>query len=135
MTEDREKKPKIIVDEDWKGQVEAEKEALQQQADQQQAAAGGAEAEIPPASFSLLVTTLAAQAMAALGQAPNPAEDKPLARLDLARHYIDTLGILEAKTKGNLAPEESSLLARVLHELRMAFVTIPKPPEGASQSK
>jgi hypothetical protein len=44
----------------------------------------------------------------------------------LARHLIDTLGVLEEKTKGNLTGEESQLLDNILHELRMIFVNTPK---------
>jgi hypothetical protein len=35
---------------------------------------------------------------------------------------IDILGILQEKTKGNLTPEEATILERVLFELRMRFV-------------
>jgi hypothetical protein len=133
MTENREKKPKIIVDEDWKTRVQAEKEAIRQQSEEQGKGADAktAEPELPPASFSLLVTTLAAQAMVAMGQAPDPIEKKPTVRLDVARHYIDTLGVLEDKTKGNLAPDESALLDDILHQLRMAFVAIRQPSDAS----
>ena len=41
---------------------------------------------------------------------------------------IDWLGVLEQKTRGNLSFEESDLLAKVLYELRLAYVEAVRPP-------
>jgi len=82
--------------------------------------------KIPPASFSFLVSTLGAQAAVALGMAPNPLTNKTEVQPELGKHAIDTLGILEEKTKGNLTGEESQLLEAVLHQLRMAYLQIKK---------
>ena len=79
---------------------------------------------IPEASFSVLVTTLATQAMVALGQAPMPDEEKVVVNLPFAKHCIDTLGILADKTKGNLTTGEDGLLSRFLYELRMLYVAV-----------
>lgn len=131
-------KPKIIVDEDWKSQVEAEREALKQESTEDTPQSAGAApdeaASLPPASFSVLVSTLATQALASMGQAPDPLEGKPVVRLALARHYIDTLGVLEEKTKGNLSSEEGAMLTGVLHELRMIFMAVQKNPPPAASS-
>ena len=130
---DQPAKPKIIVDDNWKERVQAEKEALQQESqDQQSQSTTEAEAsttdppvhDVPPASFPLLVTTLATQALAAMGQIPDPEQKEPIVRLDVARHHIDTINILEEKTKGNLTPEETAMMSNVLHELRMLFVNV-----------
>ena len=77
---------------------------------------------IPPASFSFLVTTLGAQGAVALGMAPNPMTGKADVQPELGKHAIDTLTILEEKTKGNLTTEETQLLETVLHQLRMAYL-------------
>ena len=146
MTDHCEEKPEFIVDEDWKTKVQAEKEALKKHAEEDEPSSSGEEkkptssgaeagVELPPASLSLLATTLAAQAMVALGHAPDPVEKKPIVRLDLATHYIDMLGVLEDKTKGNLTSEESSLLVGMLHELRMAFIGVHKPAETPDPEK
>jgi hypothetical protein len=124
--------PKIIVDEDWKSQVEAEKEAARA-ADP--ASPGSAaeptskaakhepqEGALPPATLTFLLTTIATQAMIALGQVPNPITGKVDFRPQQAKHYIDTLSMLEEKTNGNRAPEESTLLTEMVHQLRMAYV-------------
>ena len=79
---------------------------------------------IPEASFSVLVTTLATQAMVALGQAPMPGEEKVVVNLPFAKHCIDTLDILADKTKGNLTTAEDHLLSQFLYELRMLFVAV-----------
>jgi uncharacterized protein DUF1844 len=78
--------------------------------------------KLPPPSFALLIATFGSQAMVALGQAPSPLDGKTELRLDLAKHAIDTLDILQEKTKGNLTADETAMLEGVLHQLRMAYV-------------
>lgn len=138
-------KPKILVDEDWKSKVQTEKETAKPSGHgTPEAAAAKAEppparaelddlrAELPRASFTSLVTMLATQAMVALGQIPDPMQNKPVVRLNFARHYIDTLGVLEEKTKGGqLTADEAALLEHVLFDLRLAFVEAQKR-SGAS---
>jgi hypothetical protein len=74
-----------------------------------------------------IIRSLATTAYAALGLVPDPAGAR---RPDpaVARQMIDWLAVLEQKTQGNLSLEESSLLGRVLYELRMAFVEVMGPP-------
>jgi hypothetical protein len=120
-----EPKPKIIIDEDWKTQVEREKEELERK--QKEAPPRPAAETAPgalPATFEVLVTALASEAMLFLGQMPHPSTGQPVLDLPHARHLIDTLGMLEDKTLGNLTPEEARLLHGVLHDLRVGFVTI-----------
>ena len=62
----------------------------------------------------------------ALGMAPNPMTNKTEVQPELGKHAIDTLGILQAKTKGNLTGEEAQLLEAVLHQLRMAYLQVKK---------
>ena len=78
--------------------------------------------KLPPPSFSLLVATFASQATVAFGHVPNPIDGKTELRLDLAKHAIDMLVIVEQKTKGNLSAEEAAMLESVLHQLRLAYV-------------
>ena len=75
---------------------------------------------IPPASFELLVFSLAIQAQMELGLG-EPAEGE-LPDLDMARHAIDLLAILQQKTMGNLTLEEQRLLENTLTELRFRYV-------------
>ena len=76
----------------------------------------------PPASFSLLCASLAAQVQVALGLLPNPVTKKTERDLVAAKHGIDLLDMLASKTKGNLDAAEEGLLGHVLFDLRMAYV-------------
>ncbi len=119
--------PKIIVDEDWKSQVEAEREAAAKQP-LPASAADGDEPPLPDASFSVLVTTLATQAMMALGPRAEtePGQEEVTANLPFAKHCIDTLAVLAEKTKGNLTSAEEQLLSRFLYELCLLYVSAQK---------
>ncbi len=125
---------KIIIDEDWKSQVRAEKEAARHE-DQEEAPEPGPEqaepGELPPASFPLLVTDIITQPLISMGQVPDPVDGKSVVRLDLARHSIDILAMLQDKTKGNLTGEEEQMLEDALHQLRMLFVTVQGQATGA----
>jgi hypothetical protein len=88
-------------------------------------------AKLPPASFDTLVEMLASQVVVFLGLHPDPVRKTPVVRLNFARHYIDTLSILEEKTKGNLSNDEAAFLEHVLHDLRMKYVLVQKEhPKG-----
>ena len=124
MTDSEE--PKIIVDEDWKSQVEKEKEELRKQ-ESIDSSDQDPQHQVPEASFQVLLATLATQAMAMLGLLPNmDGPGNTEANLPMARHLIDMIAVLEDKTKGNLTDEESTTLNENLHQLRMAFVAVSK---------
>jgi hypothetical protein len=125
-----ENKSKLIIDEDWKSQAQAEKERLQAELDRKQQQSAPAEDQMPPATFAMLVSTLATQALLFLGQMPHPMTGQVEVHLDEAQHFVDMLQMLEEKTKGNLTPEESQMLEQVLHELRMGYVTISGQAQG-----
>jgi hypothetical protein len=78
--------------------------------------------EIPEASFRLFITSLAMQAWIALGAIPNPMTDKTEEDLAQGKFLIDSLEMIELKTKGNLDKEEAEMLEHLLYELRMAYV-------------
>ena len=120
-------KPKIVVDEDWKAQAEAEKQRLSETeqtapaSDATEQAAAGPR-QLPPASFATLVSSIAAQIMFALGGLRDPRTGQSHVDLDLAKHQIDTLVVIEEKTRGNLSPDEKKILDNALYEVRMAYV-------------
>ncbi len=142
--------PKLHIDSDWKSQAQAEKERLvkieqEKRASTPPAGAGtmGAGAvgmtggqmgaagqrggnELPEASFESLMGTLATQAIIYLGGARDPRTGQPMVDLDVAKLQIDLLGVLEAKTKGNLTEDEGRRLSTLLYELRMRFVSIAR---------
>ncbi|HVV73667.1 MAG TPA: DUF1844 domain-containing protein, partial [Verrucomicrobiae bacterium] len=72
--------------------------------------------------LAVLLTTLATQALVSMGQIPHPVSGKPEVQLEEAKHFIDTLEMLETKTAGNRTPEETRLLDNLLHELRLGYV-------------
>jgi hypothetical protein len=118
---------KLIIDEDWKSQVEAEKRQAQGQPTEDSAAfepenSVARDIRMPPASFEMLLTSLATEALIALGHMPHPLTGKMEAHRDHAKYLIDTIEVLREKTKGNLNSDESELLESILHQLHMAFV-------------
>jgi hypothetical protein len=78
--------------------------------------------DMPPATFDLLVQSLASQAVMLLTPRRDPRSGRVVQDLDLAKHTIDLLAILEEKTKGNLTDDEKKLLGTVLYQVRMAYV-------------
>ncbi len=116
-------KSKIIIDEDWKTQVERERDEIKAKGDDETPAASEATGDIPPASFPMLVTSIGTQAMMALGQVPDPMSGQAVYHPDLARHHIDTLVMLQEKTTGNLTPDETEMLQNFVHQLQHLFVT------------
>lgn len=128
-------KQKIIVDDDWKAQAQADKERLAQEmeAEPPPAAPGPGEPSaspgspdeprgVPPASFPILVNSLLTQIFFALGAITDSQSGKRYVDLALAKHHIDMLSVLEEKTKGNLTADETKLLDRALYEARMQYV-------------
>jgi hypothetical protein len=78
---------------------------------------------LPRADFAGLVLSLASSALFHLGLVADPETGEPGAkRLPLAQHSIDTLELLEVKTRGNLTAEEAELLANLLTELRVRYL-------------
>ncbi len=57
-----------------------------------------------------------------LGQIPNPQTGQAEVNLDVARMFIDQLGMIQEKTRGNLTTEEATVLRNALSSLQMAFV-------------
>jgi hypothetical protein len=133
---------KIIIDEDWKSQVQAEKEAAAkhpahefapaENAAEATAGVNGGGISFPPASFEMLVTSLATEVLVALGQVPNPMTKKADLQPEQAKYLIDTLEVLQQKSKGNLTPGEQQLIDSILHQMRMLYVAlVAEAPAGS----
>jgi len=115
---------RIHVDSDWKKQARAEKERLAREVEGRGPTAhAGRAGRMPEASFTTLVQTLATQAALFMSSERDPRTGRSLQNLDLAKHHIDLVGVLEEKTKGNLTDEEKRLLDSILYELRLAYVS------------
>jgi len=78
------------------------------------------------ALFLHLVLGLQQSAMMALGKLMNPITRKVETHLDMARDTIDTLSALEARTRGNLEPDEARVLQQALTELRLNYLDVVK---------
>ena|SRR5688572_2048282 len=105
------------------GMTGGENEAMAARAGARPAPARGERGEAQPASFAGLVSQLMTQTLFYLGELA-PRGGEPVVNLDMAKHNIDLLGVLEEKTRGNLTPEEKKLLDSVLYELRMRYVSV-----------
>jgi hypothetical protein len=115
--------PKIFIDEDWKAQVQREKEeAKVAPSDEPDKAAAEEEASPVEATFAGHLQSLAAQCAFALGLIAPPDSKQVMVDLDEARFCIDTLSMLRVKTKGNLTPEEEGMLTQILGQLQQAYV-------------
>jgi hypothetical protein len=124
-----EDEPEIVVDTDWKAQVEKEKQAAPEAGDDAKAESESETSsgrELPPASLPTLISMFYSQALMGLGVMPNPASGETSTDLEVAKHSIDLLEMLQEKTKGNTDDEESDMFDQVLHQLRMAYVGATK---------
>ena len=83
---------------------------------------GAAERALPEPTLIVHVFHLASQVGMALGETENPLSGKKETDLRAARFLIDTLAMLEEKTRGNRTPEEEEYVAGVLSNLRLAYV-------------
>ncbi len=103
------------VDESWKSSVEKEKQAPRQ--------TPAEEAGAPPASdFLGFISTLAMQAMIALGEIAHPQTGRPEPNVEQARYLIDVIRLLSEKTKGNLTADEEREMQTLMYELHVKFV-------------
>lgn len=84
----------------------------------------GAERGAPPApiTFATFILSLSTQALAHLGDIPDPIERATRIDLEAARELIDIIGMLREKTRGNLDREEAAQLDESLYALRMRYV-------------
>jgi hypothetical protein len=79
--------------------------------------------QLPEASFAALVQSILTQALFYLGEL-SPYGGEPTLNLDMARHQVDTLGVLEEKTVNNLNDDEKRLLDAALYDVRNRFVSV-----------
>ena len=82
------------------------------------------------ALFAQLVLQQSNMAAMLLGKVPHPQSGEVIKDIEAAKLFIDQLEMLEAKTKGNLTKEESSLLKQSLMSLRLSYVEAVESPAG-----
>jgi len=90
-------------------------------------------------SFEKFTASIYMTALMQLGLAA-PQGEKPVVDLIGARQTIDTLAMLQEKTKGNLTPGEEGMFQNILYELRMAYLEVTNlitnpPPQTAGPDR
>ncbi|MBI5017111.1 MAG: DUF1844 domain-containing protein [Deltaproteobacteria bacterium] len=81
---------------------------------------------LPPVDFEGFLLGLGQTALVHLGEMPEPQSGARCPDLEQARHTIDLLDLLEAKTRGNLSEEESTLLQYLLSDLKLRYVRLTR---------
>jgi len=99
------------LNQDWQNQIDKEKQEAKTK-----------DQVYHEPTFSLFLSSVGMQAMIAMGKLENPLTKKAEVNLEQARFLIDTLGILQEKTAGNLTPEEEKALAEYLYNLRIMYI-------------
>ena len=84
-----------------------------------------------PASFVSFLMSIASNAASALGMMEHPVTHQREVDVELGKHWIDVLGMLEKKTQGNLAAQEERMLKGLLADLRMQYVSLSNSPQQA----
>ncbi len=125
--EEKKEEKKIIVDEDWKAEAQKEKEILaaQEEAEKEkkEEVKQGRE-PLPEGNFAALVSMLTTQSLFAMGLLHVKGQEEKEPDLEMAKYYIDILETIQEKTKGNLTPEEETVLSNTLNELHMGYVKV-----------
>ena len=77
-----------------------------------------------PASFVNFLMSIASNAASALGMMEHPVTHQREVDLELGKHWIDVIGMLQRKTNGNLSKQEAQMLEGFLSDLRMQYVSL-----------
>jgi hypothetical protein len=131
-----EEEPKGFVIRDRRGgsdasPAEAPKPAAAPSERAQESRRESAREPAPPINFPSFVFSLGTSALMLLGEKVDPDADVPV-NLSQAKEIIDILSMLEAKTKGNLTPEEKAVLENTLYALRLKYVDLASGKAGSS---
>jgi hypothetical protein len=84
-----------------------------------------------PASFVAFIMSIASNAASALGMMEHPVTHQREVDVELGKHWIDVLGMLQKKTAGNVTPQEKRMLEGLLADLRMQYVSLVNSPQQA----
>lgn len=138
FTAEGELRKEVVAEQEREAELDAKVQAAKEirQATNNAAAASAGEpgvVAVPPAGtpkksepFENLVRMIGSNAAMVLGAYADPRTGQPVLDPDAARELIDMLDALHEKTKGNLAPEEDSMLLDLLGKLKMTYLEINK---------
>ena len=123
--------PQKKVDNEWKEQIDRERNAPSAEKSPEKSS----ESKTPPENkpkkaasgkpdphFVNFVSSLAFQALAALGEVPDPVSQERKVNPEQAKQMIDILTMIREKTEGNLTEDETNMLGQALYELQMKYV-------------
>lgn len=124
-------RPKVKVDEDWKKAVAEDKARARTQ---DSAGTGGTRPHphLPEPSIQLFMAGLYGQTLVLLGEMENPATGQKEEDIDEAAYMVDTIAMLKQKMEGNLTPEEGAYVQTILTDLRMRYV---RAAQGTEQNR
>ena len=91
--------------------------------------------QLPPVDFINYLANLVETGRLYLEGIPNPETEEVVINLPLVKHIIDTIEMLEVKTKGNLTAPEANFLSNTLYELRMGYIRVASSQEAAAQEE
>ena len=87
-----------------------------------------------PAGFVNFVMSIASNAASSMGMMEHPVTHSREVNLDVAKHWIDVLGMLEQKTRNNLLAQEERILEGLLADLRMQYVSLTSSATASASS-
>jgi hypothetical protein len=139
FTAEGELRKEIVEEEEREAKREAAQRPPAPAAESVKPAATVPPAETPKRSpaFENLIRMLGSNAAMVLGAYADPRTGQPVIDPEAAREFIDMLDALHEKTKGNLAPDEDSLLLDLLGKLKMTYLEVNQAvaTQAAAQAK
>ena len=133
FTAEGELRPDVVAEQERELSREAAKEIVKEQAGaaalaEKSAKDAAAQPAVPAPkaspAFENLVRMIGSNAAMVLGAYADPRTGQPVIDPDAARELIDMLDALQEKTRGNLAPEEDSMMLDLLGKLKMTYMEI-----------
>ncbi len=91
--------------------------------------------QLPRIDFITYLNNLVTTGQLYLEGIRDPETDELVINLGLVKGIIDTIEMLEEKTKGNLTAPEANFLANTLYELRMGYVRAISQQEAAAEAE
>ena len=126
FTAEGEIRKEVVAEQEREAKREEVKEKAETKAAEAKAPAAAADTPKRLPAFENLVRMIGSNAAMVLGAYADPNTGQPMLDPDAARELIDMLDALHEKTKGNLAPEEDSMLVDLAGKLKLTYLEIQK---------
>jgi uncharacterized protein DUF1844 len=137
FTAEGELRKEVVEEEEREAKREAAQRPPAPPADAAKPADPPKETPKPSPAFESLIRMLGSNAAMVLGGYADPRTGQPVIEPETAREFIDMLDALHEKTKGNLAPDEDSMLLDLLGKLKMTYLEVNQAvaAQAAQQAK